>query len=87
MEEARVSRPRSHVNAPHNKADNRILHPSTGFHGLLSLRKTRPPLDVLGRDTIERVCREHGYGWRDPELDRASTVTLFVQQVAHGRTC
>ncbi|MGH8402691.1 MAG: IS4 family transposase [Gammaproteobacteria bacterium] len=42
------------------------------------------PLDVLDRDTVERVCREHGHAWRDRELDPATTVALFVQQVAHG---
>ena len=42
------------------------------------------PLDVLGRDTVERVCREHGHEWRDRQLDPATTVALFLQQVAHG---
>jgi hypothetical protein len=42
------------------------------------------PLDVLDRDTVERVCREHGHAWRDRQLDPATTVALFLQQVAHG---
>jgi hypothetical protein len=42
------------------------------------------PLDVLNRQTIERVCREHGYEWRDRELDPATTIALFLQQIIHG---
>src|SRR5947209_7150285 len=42
------------------------------------------PLDVLDRTTVERVCREHRHAWRDRELDPATTVALFLQQVAHG---
>jgi hypothetical protein len=30
------------------------------------------------------VCGEVGHDWRDRELDPATTVALFVQQVAHG---
>jgi len=42
------------------------------------------PLGVIDRQTVERVCREHGHEWRDRELDPATTVALFVQQVIHG---
>ena len=47
------------------------------------------PLGVLGRGAVERVCRELGHRelgheWRDRELDPATTVALFVQQVLHG---
>jgi hypothetical protein len=42
------------------------------------------PLAILDRRTIERVCREHGHHWRDRELDPATTVALFLQQVLHG---
>jgi hypothetical protein len=42
------------------------------------------PLGIIERETVERVCREHGHEWRDRELDPATTVALFVQQVAHG---
>lgn len=38
-------------------------------------------LDPLG---VERVCRELGHDWRERELDPATTVALFVQQVLHG---
>lgn len=42
------------------------------------------PLGVIDRALVERVCREHGYAWRDRELDPATTVALFVQQIVHG---
>src|SRR5437879_3645362 len=42
------------------------------------------PLEVVDRRTVERVCREHGHAWRERELDPATTVALFLQQVAHG---
>jgi hypothetical protein len=42
------------------------------------------PLGVLGRDAIERVCREHDLHWRERQLDPATTIGLFIQQVLHG---
>jgi hypothetical protein len=42
------------------------------------------PLRALGRGVVEAVCEELGYAWRDRELDPATTVALFVQQVLHG---
>lgn len=52
--------------------------------GALS-RLKRDPLGVVGRGVVERVCAACGYdGWRDRELDPATTVALFVQQVVHG---
>ena len=47
-------------------------------------RIKRNPLDVLDRKTVERVCRDRGHQWRDRRLDPATTVALFLQQVAHG---
>src|SRR3954468_11961598 len=47
-------------------------------------RIKRDPLGVLDRDAIEQVCADHCYEWRDRELDPATTVALFVQQVIHG---
>jgi Transposase DDE domain len=44
------------------------------------------PLAILDRRTVERICLEHNYHWRDRELDPATTVALFVQQVLHGNT-
>src|SRR5438093_164997 len=41
-------------------------------------------LGALGRGVIEKVCAEFGHAWRDRELDPATTVALFVQQVLHG---
>src|SRR5436305_11545118 len=41
-------------------------------------------LGALGRGVIEQVCAEFGHAWRDRELDPATTVALFVQQVLHG---
>jgi hypothetical protein len=51
--------------------------------GALS-RIKRDPMGVVGRGVVERVCAEHGYAWRDRELDPATTLALFVQQVIHG---
>jgi hypothetical protein len=48
------------------------------------LRIKDNPLGVIDRETVERVCREHGHEWRGRELDPATTVALFVQQVVHG---
>jgi len=42
------------------------------------------PLGVLGREGIERVCREHDVCWRQRQLDPATTIGLFIQQVLHG---
>jgi hypothetical protein len=44
------------------------------------------PLGLLNRQMVERVCRENDYVWRDRELDPATTIALFVQQVIHGNT-
>src|SRR5688500_3151857 len=48
-------------------------------------RIKREPFGVLDRTAVEEVCREAGYdGWRERELDPATTLALFVQQVVHG---
>ena len=47
-------------------------------------RIKRDPLGVLDRARVERACRELGHDWRDRELDPATTVALFAQQVVHG---
>jgi DDE family transposase len=47
-------------------------------------RIKRDALGALGRGVVERVCAEFGHAWRDRELDPATTVALFVQQVLHG---
>lgn len=47
-------------------------------------RIKRDPLAALGRGAVERACEELGHGWRDRQLDPATTVALFVQQVLHG---
>lgn len=47
-------------------------------------RIKRDPLGVLDRDVIGRVCEDNHYAWRDRELDPATTLALFVQQVIHG---
>ncbi|MCA1837395.1 MAG: IS4 family transposase [Actinobacteria bacterium] len=48
------------------------------------LKRGADPLGALGRGAVEAVCAELGYAWRDRELDPATTVALFVQQVLHG---
>ncbi len=47
-------------------------------------RIKRDPLGVLDRDVIEGVCEDNCYTWRERELDPATTLALFVQQVIHG---
>jgi hypothetical protein len=42
------------------------------------------PLYLLERGMVERACREDGHVWRERELDPATTVALFLQQVVHG---
>jgi hypothetical protein len=42
------------------------------------------PLGAIDRQTVERVCRERHHCWRERELDPATTVALFLQQVTHG---
>ena len=41
-------------------------------------------LGALDRGVIEKVCAQFGHAWRERELDPATTVALFVQQVLHG---
>src|SRR2546428_12715995 len=41
-------------------------------------------LGALNRAVIEKVCAQFGHAWRDRELDPATTIALFVQQVLHG---
>jgi hypothetical protein len=48
------------------------------------LKRAADPLGALGRGAVEAVCRELGHAWRDRELDPATTIGLFVQQVLHG---
>jgi hypothetical protein len=42
------------------------------------------PLGVLSRTRIEEICREHHLQWRNRELDPATTIGLFIQQVLAG---
>src|SRR3954465_11003150 len=41
-------------------------------------------LGALGDGVVERGCDELGHVWRERELDPATTIALFVQQVVHG---
>jgi hypothetical protein len=41
-------------------------------------------LGVLEPRIVEQVCVEIGHAWRDRELDPATTIALFVQQIVHG---
>lgn len=38
----------------------------------------------LTAETIQQVCRELGYSWRDRVLNPVTTVHLFILQVVHG---
>jgi Transposase DDE domain len=42
------------------------------------------PASVLEPSVIEEVCRILGHQWRERELDPATTVALFIQQVCMG---
>jgi len=42
------------------------------------------PLELLNPQMIERVCRECGHEWRARDLDPATTLALFCQQVTRG---
>ena len=42
------------------------------------------PLGAVTASLIESLCRKHGYTWRERELDPATTIALFLQQVTHG---
>ena len=42
------------------------------------------PLEVLDPKMIERVCRQCGHEWRRRELDPATTMALFCQQITRG---
>lgn len=39
---------------------------------------------MIDAGLVERLCREAGHKWRERELDPATTVGLFAQQVMHG---
>jgi hypothetical protein len=44
------------------------------------------PLGIIDRKLVEAVCREHNYTFRDRELDPATTIALFLQQIIGGNT-
>jgi hypothetical protein len=39
---------------------------------------------VLKSSVVHEICHELSYPWRQRELDPATTVGLFIQQIAHG---
>jgi len=39
---------------------------------------------AISRAAVEKVCAELHYDWRQRELDPATTIALFVQQIIHG---
>jgi hypothetical protein len=43
-----------------------------------------PLAHLGGRDSVERVCVARGHAWRERSLDPASTVSMFVRQIAAG---
>jgi len=49
-------------------------------------RIKQDPLGEIDRVAVERLCWGLGHDWRDRELDPATTLALFVQQVLHGNT-
>lgn len=54
---------------------------------LPALRQVREDLGrILDRDTVERLCEEIGYRWRNRQLDPWTTLHLFVLQVVNNNT-
>jgi hypothetical protein len=54
---------------------------------LPALRQVREDLvQMLDRPTVERICREVGYRWRDGALDPYQTLHLFILQVLNQNT-
>jgi hypothetical protein len=51
-----------------------------------ALARVKQDVPALDPAMVEDVCRELKYEWRDRELDPATTLALFVQQVMHGNT-
>jgi hypothetical protein len=49
-------------------------------------RIKRDPLGVLDRQAVEEFCEELHYDYRQRELDPATTLALFVQQIICGNT-
>ena len=49
-------------------------------------RIKQDPLGAITPAAVEEVCRELGHRWRDRDLDPATTIALFVQQILHGNT-
>lgn len=47
-------------------------------------RIKQDPLGAITPAAVEDVCREVGYVWRDRDLNPATTLALFVQQILHG---
>jgi hypothetical protein len=42
------------------------------------------PLSIVDQAMVERACGQNHYHWRKRELDPATTLALFMQQVLHG---
>lgn len=47
-------------------------------------RIQRNPLELIPLQLVEKLCEEHHYPWRDRQLDPATTLALFMQQILHG---
>jgi hypothetical protein len=47
-------------------------------------RIKQSPTSLLDRSSILKVCDELDHRWRQRELDPATTLALFVQQIIHG---
>jgi hypothetical protein len=50
------------------------------------MRIKTDPLSVINPAAVEALCEELHYDWRRRQLDPATTVALFVQQIIHGNT-
>lgn len=47
-------------------------------------RIKQDPLQFIDRPSIQRAAQAAGHAWRERQLDPATTLALFVQQVIHG---
>ena len=50
------------------------------------MRIKQDPLGVISPVAVEALCDELHHDWRERQLDPATTVALFVQQIIHGNT-
>ena len=58
------------------------------YHRLVSLRRSirRDIATLLDKETINAVCHEEKYTWKDRLLNPANTIHLFILQILNQNT-